>query len=171
MFRRKSLIVDPRTPNASELQNPRRPVVSRPIGVTLPFNNSGGIFFKSYTNREQVFSNLKNLLMTAKGERYFQVDFGTDIRRVLFENIADETQFITNLRGEIENAISTWLPYLVITELDVSLNMRDDGRVDDPSHAVGIFLIVQIFGTGIYLPIRIFISETATIRVIEEAQN
>jgi hypothetical protein len=49
--------------------------------------------------------------------------------------------------------------------------MTEDGRIDDPSHAIGIFLRVLISGTNIYLPIRIFISETATIRVIEEAQN
>ena len=75
------------------------------------------------------------------------------------------------MRGEIEGAISRWLPYLVITDINVNLNVNEDGRVDDPNHAVGIFLRVLISGTNIYLPIRIFISETATIRVIEEAQN
>jgi hypothetical protein len=114
---------------------------------------------------------LKNLLLTAKGERYFEPEFGTDIRAVLFENITDEEEFSTRLRGEIEGAISRWLPYLLITELTVNLNMTEDGRIDDPSHAIGIFLRVLISGTNIYLPIRIFISETATIRVIEEAQN
>jgi phage baseplate assembly protein W len=170
-FRRKSLILNPIDQNSSQFRDIRRPGAIKPIGVTLPFNNPNGIFFTSITNREQVLSNLKNLLLTAKGERYFEPEFGTDIRAVLFENITDEEEFSTRLRGEIEGAISRWLPYLLITELTVNLNMTEDGRIDDPSHAIGIFLRVLISGTNIYLPIRIFISETATIRVIEEAQN
>ena len=109
--------------------------------------------------------------MTAKGERYFQPDFGTDIRTVLFENITDEEEFKDRLKEEIQAAISYWLPYLIIDTLTVSINMTEDGRVTDPSHAVGIFLRVSISQTNIYLPIRIFISETANIRIVEEAQN
>ena len=59
----------------------------------------------------------------------------------------------------------------MISELRVELNLTEDGRPDDPNHAVGIFLRVIVSGTNIYLPIRIFISETATIRLTEEAQN
>lgn len=170
-FRRKTLLINPVDLNSSQVQDLRIPGITKPIGVTLPFNNPSGIFNKSFTNREQVLSNLKNLLLTAKGERFFEPEFGTDIRTVLFENISDEDEFSTRLRGEIEDAISRWLPYLIISQLEVNINMTEDGRVDDPSHAIGIFLRVLISGTNIYLPIRIFISETATIRVIEEAQN
>lgn len=170
-FRRKTLLVNPIDQNSSLPQNLRIPGNVKPIGVTLPFNNPSGIFNKSFTNRDQVLSNLRNLLLTSKGERYFEPDFGTGIRSILFENITDEEEFSTRLRGEISSAISRWLPYLTIVELNVELNMSDDGRVDDPNHAVGIFLRVLISGTNIYLPIRIFISETATIRVTEEAQN
>lgn len=170
-YRRKTLLLNPVDKNSSQVQDLRRPGATKPIGITLPFNNPNGIFTKSFTNKEQVLSNLKNLLLTAKGERYFEPEFGTDIRTILFENISDEEEFSTSLRGEIEGAISKWLPYLSIVELVVNLNMTQDGRIDDPDHAVGIFLRVLISGTNIYLPIRIFISETATIRVIEEAQN
>jgi|694.fasta_scaffold39624_2 phage baseplate assembly protein W len=170
-FRRKTLLLNPVDQNTSQVQDLRRHGTVKPIGVTLPFNNPSGIFNKSFTNKEQVLSNLKNLLLTAKGERYFEPEFGTDIRTILFENITDEEDFSSRLRGEIEGAISRWLPYLVITDINVNLNVNEDGRVDDPNHAVGIFLRVLISGTNIYLPIRIFISETATIRVIEEAQN
>lgn len=170
-FRRKTILLNPVDQNSSQTQDLRRPGTIKPIGVTLPFNNPNGIFNKSFTNKEQVLSNLKNLLLTSKGERYFEPDFGTDIKTILFENISDEDDFSARIRGEISSAITRWLPYLVITQLSVNLNMSEDGRVDDPNHAVGIFLRVLISGTNIYLPIRIFISETATIRVIEEAQN
>lgn len=170
-YRRKTILVNPRDPNSSQVQNLRKPGIIKPIGVTIPFNNPNGIFFKSFTNKEQVLSNLRNLLLTSKGERYFEPEFGTDIRTVLFDNITDEEEFTSRLKGEIEGAVTRWLPYLYISQLEVNLNMTEDGRVDDPSHAISIFLRVLISGTNIYLPIRIFISETATIRVIEEAQN
>lgn len=170
-FRRKTVLLNPVDQNSSQIQDIRKPGTIKPIGVTIPFNNPNGIFFNSFTNKDQVLSNLKNLLLTAKGERYFEPDFGTDIRSILFENITDEQEFSNRLRGEITSAITRWLPYLVISEITVNLNVSEDGRVYDPDHAVGIFLRVLISGTNIYLPIRIFISETATIRVIEEAQN
>lgn len=145
--------------------------LAKPIGVTIPFNNPNGIFFQSFTNRVQVYSNLKNLLLTAKGERYMMPEFGTEIRFILFENISSEEQFTERIRGEITSAISTWMPYLVIQDLEVNINMSDDGRVDDPTHAVGILLNVRIAGTNIYLPIQIFISDTGTLTIQEAVYN
>ena len=37
-------------------------------------------------------------LMTAKGERYMEPEFGTDIRLVLFENITTEEEFQEKLK-------------------------------------------------------------------------
>lgn len=163
-FRRKTIITNPN-------RDLRTKPTTKGIGIGLPFNNPNGIFNITYINRIQVFSNLKNLLLTAKGERYFEPEFGTDIRAILFENITDEEEFKERLRNEIQSAIGRWLPYLVIESILVNINMSDDGRVDDPLHAISIELRVLISQTNIYLPIRIFISETATIRILEEAQN
>jgi phage baseplate assembly protein W len=144
---------------------------AKPIGVTIPFNNPNGIFFQSFTNRVQVLSNLKNLLLTAKGERYMQPDFGTNLRLILFENISSEEDFERRLTDEITDAISTWMPFITINELSVNINMAEDGRVDDPTHAVGITLNVSVQGTNIYLPIRIFISDTGTLTIEEAVYN
>lgn len=157
-FRRKSLkqtFVDP--------GDVRNNVGNTYIGVTIPFNNPNGIFFQSTTNINQVYSNLKNLLMTSKGERYMLPEFGTEIRYILFENITDEDNFVEAIKTDISNALKMWLPYLVIERLEVNINVQNDGRVDDPSHAVGIKLTVRIDKTQIYLPIKIFISVTGNI--------
>lgn len=161
-FRRKSIIIN--EPSSSI------DYYVKPIGVTIPFNNPQGIFFQSYTNRVQVFSNVKNLLLTAKGERYELPDFGTELRYILFENITDEAEFTEKIKGEIIDALTTWIPYVGITQLEVKFNMADDGRVAEPDHAIGIFLELKIVGTNIYLPIQIFISDTGNLR-IQEAQN
>ena len=46
------------------------------VGVKLPFGKPNGLFAQSYTTEEQATSNLKNLLLTRKGERPFQPEFG-----------------------------------------------------------------------------------------------
>jgi phage baseplate assembly protein W len=162
-FRRKNIVV----PTEQKVDTR----FAKPIGVTIPFNNPNGVFFQSYTNRNQVYSNLKNLLLTAKGERYMLPEFGTQLRLILFENISSEEEFQTSLKNEITDAIGTWMPFLLIEELDVNINMGEDGRVDDPSHAVGITLKVYVSGTNIYLPIQIFISDTGNLTIEEAVYN
>lgn len=160
--------IDPISGKIRDIKNPSK---TRPIGVVLPFNNFNGIFHQSFTNRDQVLSNLKNLLLTNIGERFFQPEFGTSIRKILFENITNDSLFKDAIKGDISSAIKRWLPYLSIQRLDVIINVDENGAIKEPSHAVGIYLNVNISGTNIYLPIRIFISETANIRIIEEARN
>jgi len=143
----------------------------KPIAVTIPFNNPNGIFFQSYTNRVQTFSNLRNLLMTAKGERYMLPDFGTELKFILFENITTEEDFLDRIDGTIRDAIATWMPYILIEKLEVKLNLSEDGRVDEPDHAIGIVLEVKISGTNIYLPIQIFISATGNLQIEEALYN
>jgi len=143
----------------------------KPIGVTIPFNNPKGVFFQSYTNKIQVFSNLKNLLMTAKGERYMLPEFGTDLRFILFENITTEEDFLNRIDGTIRDALSLWMPFILIQRLEVKLNLTEDGRVDEPDHAIGIQLEVKIADTNIYLPIQIFISTTGNLQIEEALYN
>jgi phage baseplate assembly protein W len=109
--------------------------------------------------------------LTSKGERYMLPDFGTDIKTILFENISSEDEFEKRIQDEITEAISTWMPYISINEIEVNVNMSEDGRVDDPSHAVGIRLTVIINGTNIYLPIQIFISDTGNLTIEEAIYN
>ena len=161
-FRRKSIIINEPSSSIN--------YYVKPIGVTIPFNNPNGVFYQSYTNRQQVFSNVKNLLSTAKGERYMQPDFGSELRFILFENITTEEDLENAIKDDIIGAITTWLPYLNVTRLDVKFNVAEDGRVYEPDHTITIFLELKIVGTNIYLPIQIFISDTGNLR-IQEAQN
>ena len=61
------------------------------VGVKLPFGKPNGLFSQSYTTEEQAVSNLKNLLLTRKGERPFQPLFGSDVYFQLFELIDLDT--------------------------------------------------------------------------------
>jgi phage baseplate assembly protein W len=143
---------------------------AKPIGITIPFNNPNGIFYQSFTNVNQVLSNLKNLLLTARGERYMLPTFGTDIKTILFENITSEEDFLNRVNGEIESAIQEWLPYLVIQELETIIPSFQDNVVE-PDHSVEIKLTVKIGGTNIYLPIQIFIDDTGNLEIKESVNK
>jgi|TARA_B100000575_G_C23133354_1_gene657812 phage baseplate assembly protein W len=91
------------------------------FGLTFPltYNNQlGGFFPSSKTLREQVSSNIKNLLLTSKGERVGQPEFGTDVTAILFEPITPDIG--DRLEASITDGISQWLPYVTIQNIFVS---------------------------------------------------
>jgi phage baseplate assembly protein W len=90
------------------------------IGVSLPFN-AKGVFNKTYSTKEQIKSNLINLLLTDKGERIMNPEFGADLRRSLFDNI---TQSNTDLlQTKIIDAINIFIPEIELTNVAVEPNI------------------------------------------------
>jgi len=88
------------------------------VGIKLPFSKEKGLFDLSYSTEEQAISNLKNLLLTRKGERVFQPTFGSQIYALLFEPIS------LNLKQNMEEGIladvNFWLPYIIIDKVNVT---------------------------------------------------
>jgi phage baseplate assembly protein W len=98
------------------------------IGIDLPMNASSGTSFRlNYLSIDQAVANAKNLLLTNRGERIMQPEFGCDLRKSLFQNITEE------LTLDIENRIRTsfeyWLPYIFINKLTVNDDI-DANRVN-----------------------------------------
>ena len=88
------------------------------IGLELPFARSRtGLFGLTETTLEQAGHNIKNLLLTSKGERVMQPDFGSDLRALLFEQ-ADEN-IGERIEDTILESISTWLPYISVEKIDI----------------------------------------------------
>ena len=93
------------------------------IGIKLPFNGTTGVISSTVTSLEQAISNLKNLLLTYKGERINQPNFGTDLSQVLFQpNLSNLKPIITEI---ITDAVSYWLPYINITGINI-VTAEDD---------------------------------------------
>jgi phage baseplate assembly protein W len=92
------------------------------LGIKLPFNGTG-VFSINYDNNSQATANFKNLLLTRKGERYEQPRFGTDLLNALFEPMTDitEDRIVTTIR----DAVSYWLPYITLDNVDVEFNQSD----------------------------------------------
>lgn len=94
------------------------------VGITYPFSSNGGsLFTLNYTTKDQAVSNLKNLLLTRKGERYMLPTFGSRIPDFLFEQITDET--LASLESSISADIAFWLPYINIVSISVTQNERN----------------------------------------------
>ena len=99
------------------------------IGINRA-SNSNGIFATNYTTLTQAKDNLKNLILTKKGERLMQPEFGCDIWLVLFEQIS-EGIIEAKIESYIVDAVSQWLPYLNIDEIifDYDSNDIDNNRI------------------------------------------
>ena len=133
------------------------------VGIMLPMTGTDGTLFKlSYTTQEQVVSNLKNLLLTSRGERPMQPLFGTNIQKSLFEQIT------TNLLEKIENsvrlAIEYWLPYVILTDLTIETFYGTVNGMDE--HGIYLRLVIKVTQDGANIPITVFYTPS-TIQVVE----
>jgi phage baseplate assembly protein W len=93
------------------------------IGVSLPFNASG-VFNSTYTTKDQIKSNLINLLLTSKGERVMNPNFGCDLKKFLFEGITDNN--VDTLRNDILSSVSLYIPEITITNITLSPNIDNN---------------------------------------------
>ena len=96
------------------------------IGIPFPLGGTP-IFTSTFTTQDQAMSNLKNLLLTRKGERPLQPLFGTDIPSLLFENITQT--LLDELKSGVARDIKFWLPYINMKEIVVE-NLADENRVN-----------------------------------------
>jgi phage baseplate assembly protein W len=85
------------------------------IGISLPFN-APSAFRSTYSFKDQLKYNLVNLLLTNKGERIFNPNFGTDIRKQLFNQIEEGTYNV--LIDDIRNTIELYIPQVTIEKLE-----------------------------------------------------
>jgi uncharacterized protein len=98
------------------------------VGIEFPLDhNLNGFFRQTKTIQQQVKSNIKNLLLTSKGERVFQPDFGCDLKNIIFEQI--DIQSLDNVDESIRVALDTWLPYVNINDLIIVQNESNPNEI------------------------------------------
>ena len=100
------------------------------IGLTLPLQMTTNTFNQTYDNLVQLQSNVKNLLLTQKGERLAQPTFGSDLHKLVFE--PNDGELEEKISNAIESAISQWLPQLTVEKIDIdaTADMKDKNQVD-----------------------------------------
>ena len=98
------------------------------IGLSFPIRRDNNNDFKlTKTSLEQAQHNLKNLFLTYPGERVGQPEFGSRIRELCFEQIDDELP--TRIEEEVRRAVSTWLPYIIVQEVNTLNEEGDENKI------------------------------------------
>ena len=109
--------------------------------AALPLEQDKNDSFKMLkTINDVAKQNFKMLLLTSPGERVWDVNYGVGLKSFLFEQRA----FVEpNLINRINQQISAYLPYIVITDIDFIMD------VDENLTNLRINFYVDSFNTGI----------------------
>jgi phage baseplate assembly protein W len=94
------------------------PQVARPqraLGISVLYNGNG-VFNQTITTKDQVKSQLINYVLTNKGERLFDPNFGGDIRRMLF----DPTTNVDSIIATLEQGILEYVPGVIINNITIN---------------------------------------------------
>lgn len=98
--------------------------MAQAIGVTLPIRmGNTGYFEQSFDTLTQVKSNFINLLLTRKGERVHQPDFGCGIHEYLFEQLTPEN--IEGARLSVVDAVEKWMPFLELVQFEFDVDSEN----------------------------------------------
>ena len=88
---------------------------------------AGGVFNSTYTTTDQVKANIRNLVLTIPGERFYHPTFGIGVQGLLFENITPGV--ISKVYDAIENQIQIWLPYVTVKNIDINSDRIDSNEL------------------------------------------
>jgi phage baseplate assembly protein W len=100
--------------------NPQDIGQPRGIGISVLYNNSTNVFNSTITTKEQVKSNLINYVLTNKGERLYDPNFGGDIRRAVFE--ANDDAAFESVIARLEDEILAYVPNIILQSITLQKN-------------------------------------------------
>ena len=102
-----------RVPNINPLNVGQRVA----IGVSIPFNQPQ-VFTQTYSTSDQIKSDIINFILTSKGERVLNPNFGSTIKQQLFETLTPtSTDNISNL---LTDELKINFPSVQINEIKVN---------------------------------------------------
>ena len=90
---------------------------TRYINIDFPFRDSdNGFYFKlNKTDKDAIRADLLHLLLTNKGERLYSPDFGSDLKKYIFEPNDSITQ--GQIRDNLNETIKIYIPNLVVNDI------------------------------------------------------
>jgi phage baseplate assembly protein W len=94
-----------------------------PLGIKMPYRGGGGGYFlQTHSDMERALTNLKMLLMTAKGERPMMPTYGSDLRELLFEpNMEEHTDEL--FEDAVKETTAVWMPEAIISYVKVERDL------------------------------------------------
>jgi phage baseplate assembly protein W len=96
----------------------KQPIDSNPrkaVGFGFPINGDA-VFVPTYTTKDQIKSNLVNYLLTNRGERVFNPNYGANLRTQVFEMIQDDS--LEDLESIIIEEIGERFPLVQVEQIE-----------------------------------------------------
>ncbi len=112
------------------------------VGIDLPIRRGAeqdGFFATTSTTIEAVKNNIRNLLQTEEGERFFQPNLGIGLRQLLFENITDKN--LICIQDSILDKIEFWLPFVEVRDIQV---LSRDNNTDVGANEIRVKILFNI---------------------------
>lgn len=93
-------------------------------------------------NETAIARSIRNLVLTAPGERFFNPNLGSQVSRSLFENMDEITASV--IKDEIENTINNYEPRVDLKSVNVSPDYdNNEFNVTIEYYIVGIDVLPQ----------------------------
>ncbi len=87
------------------------------VGIDIPFS-APAVFNSTFQTKDALKVNLINFLLTNRGERPLNPNFGGGIREMLFENINQER--LDDIKEDISTNITRFFPRVLPTLITIS---------------------------------------------------
>ena len=89
------------------------------ININYPFKDSNKGFFLDLNDNDNqaIKADLLHLLLTRKGQRLYNPDFGTDLLQYIYEPYDSVT--FDDIKDEINNSVKKYLPQVRLDDLTV----------------------------------------------------
>ena len=96
------------------------------ININYPFRDSDKGFFLDLTSTDEkaIKADLMHLILTRKGQRLYNPDFGTDLLKFIFE--PNDSLTLSGLKSEITTVVKKYLPKLQINDISVVESTESD---------------------------------------------
>lgn len=124
------------------------PSTDIPLGIVTPVQlgyGKDGIFMMHRDPKTLIRNNLKDLILTNKGERLMLFDFGGDLRTVL-SDYATQEDFDSAAIAKISTVTAKWMPFV---ELKTFVSNFDE-KESDKLNAVKVLITYDVPNLGIF---------------------
>lgn len=118
-------------------------------GIPYPITKNPKGFFYIQDGIEQIKSDMLILLLTNPGERVMMPNYGTPLRKLIFE--PNDPKLIFEAKNMIARSLKLWEPRVAITQIDVkngldkySKSLDEDGTESDAVLLIRILFVDRL---------------------------
>jgi len=108
----------------------RKSITMNSYNITYPFrddNETNSFIQMNQVTKDSYSSNLLLLLLTQRGERYYESDYGTNLLKYIFE--PNDNITAQQVEEEIRETVSLYIPEVKISSVTFNWNTNEEGNL------------------------------------------